>query len=230
MILSGSFSVRNLVGPGNFLAFQIFIQKNLAVRTFVRNFFGFFNFQTGKNPAGELSIPKFLRFSKFAPKIFRPGKFRGQKKFRFSDSMAYTLVEDLRRGSELVAELTPFFPTFAPTFFGFFNFRPEKFWILEISNQKKSGQKNFVAKKIRAYELSRQNFLAGKNFGPPGHNAIGRKNFWGICKLRRQHPPLNGVLPTFTMIVRKFLGAKVCTPLNFVARKISRRKKHMSIW
>ena len=64
--------------PQNFLAFRIFIQKYLAVRTFVRNFFGFFNFQTEKI-AGKLSVQKFSGNKNFMPndrvrsarKIFR---------------------------------------------------------------------------------------------------------------------------------------------------------------
>ncbi|MFA7694606.1 MAG: hypothetical protein WCX63_03625 [Methanoregula sp.] len=55
----------------NFPAFQIFIQKIIAVRTFARNFFEFSNFQTRKKTADEISIQKFLGFFTFAPKIFR---------------------------------------------------------------------------------------------------------------------------------------------------------------
>jgi len=62
-----------------FPAFFIFVRKNPAARTFARIFFGFSNFQTKKKLAGEISIQNFLRFPTFAPKIFRPGKFRGKK-------------------------------------------------------------------------------------------------------------------------------------------------------
>jgi len=54
----------------NFPAFWIFVRKNPGVRTFARNFFGFFRFQTGKNPAGKISSQKFLGFSTFNRKFF----------------------------------------------------------------------------------------------------------------------------------------------------------------
>jgi len=83
-------------------------------------------------------------------------KFRGKKKYGISDPGAGTASQDLRRRSELVVQLTPFFPTFAPTFFGIFNFQPEFFWDFQISSRKKSGKKNFAAKKS-----GRSNFRAG---------------------------------------------------------------------
>ncbi|MGA9085548.1 MAG: hypothetical protein ACLQMU_07385 [Methanoregula sp.] len=57
----------------------------------------------------------------------------------------------------------------------FRNFKPEKI-----------RPKKFRGKKIRLYERSRQNFLAGKNFKPHGHNAIGRKNFRDTLSFRRK--------------------------------------------
>jgi len=142
--------------PQNFPAILIFLQKNPGVQTFARNFFGFFNFQTGKNLAGKISIQIFLRFPTFDRKFFWFLKFRGKKKYGISDPGAGTASQDLRRRSELVVQLTPFFPTFAPTFFGIFNFQPEFFWDFQISSRKKSGKKNFAAKKS-----GRSNFRAG---------------------------------------------------------------------
>jgi len=55
------------------------------------------------------------------------------------------------------------FSTFDRKNFGFWKFQTKKIW-----------PKKFHGKKIRLYELSFQNFLAGKNFGPHGHDAIGR--------------------------------------------------------
>ena len=126
-MLSGLSPNSNPMAPKIFPAIWIFVRKNLAVQTFVRNFFGFFRFRTGKNPAGKISRQLFLRFSTFAPKIFRFLKFHGQKKFGFSDPIPPAMEYDLRRGSESVAELTTFFPTFAPTFFGFFKFQSKNF-------------------------------------------------------------------------------------------------------
>ena len=74
--------------PQVFPAIWIFVRKNPGVQTFARNFFGDFIFRTGEKPAGKISRQLFLQFSTFAPKIFRPGKFRGQKKYGLPDSMA----------------------------------------------------------------------------------------------------------------------------------------------
>jgi len=75
----------------------------------------------------KISTGNFLRFSTFAAKFFRQKKFRGQKKCGFPDAMASVPENGLRRWCQSVAKLTTFFPTFAPTFFYFFNFRPENF-------------------------------------------------------------------------------------------------------
>ena len=88
--------------PQVFPAIWIFVRKNPGVQTFARNFFGDFIFRTGEKPAGKISRQLFLRFSTFAPKIFRPGKFRGQKKYGFSAAPAWAADRDLRRRSELV--------------------------------------------------------------------------------------------------------------------------------
>jgi hypothetical protein len=80
--------------------------------------------------------------------------------YAVSDSMPLAMEYDLRRGSELVTELTTFFPTFAPKIFGFFNFRPENFPVFKISSRKILAGKTFVAKKS-----GRTNFQAG-NFWP----------------------------------------------------------------
>jgi len=101
-----------------------------------------------------------LRFSTFDRKIFRFLKFRGQKKYGFSDPGDGSVSQDLRRGSESVAELTPFFPTFAPTFFGFFKFQSKNFWDFQISGRKILAGKTFAAKKS-----GRTNFQT-KNFWP----------------------------------------------------------------
>jgi hypothetical protein len=67
--------------------------ENLCVS---KNFSGNFDFSPEKSGpfellAGKISIQIFLRFSTFGPKIFRPGKFRGQKKYGFPDLMAQAL-------------------------------------------------------------------------------------------------------------------------------------------
>jgi hypothetical protein len=97
------FSCKIPISSKLFPAIFIFVRKNSAARTFARNFFGFFNFQTGKNPAGEVSFQNFLRFSTFNRKFFWFFKFRGKKKSVFSDSGAGSVSQDLRRRSELVA-------------------------------------------------------------------------------------------------------------------------------
>jgi hypothetical protein len=70
---------------------------------------------------------KIQDFFTFAPKIFGPANFRpeffwnfqlsNRKKFPKTPIPGDSIQVDLRRRGELVAELTPFFPTFAPTFF-----------------------------------------------------------------------------------------------------------------
>jgi len=111
----------------NFPVIWIFVRKNSGVQSFVRNFFEFFRFRIGKNQAGKISRQLFLRFSTFNRKNFRFLKFHGQKKFGFFDPSTGSVSRDLRRGSESVAKLTPFFPTFKPDFFGFFNFQSKNF-------------------------------------------------------------------------------------------------------
>jgi len=86
----------------NFSANFDFCPENLAVQTFVRNFIVFFNFQTGKNLAEKISRQLFLRFSTFAPKIFRQKNFHGQKKYGFSGPGAGSVLDGLRRRRELV--------------------------------------------------------------------------------------------------------------------------------
>jgi len=76
----------------------------------------------------------FCDFQLSTGKFFWFLKFRGQKKFGFSDPNAGSVSQDLRRKRKLVTELTPFFPTFAPDFFGIFNFQPEFFSVFKISN------------------------------------------------------------------------------------------------
>jgi hypothetical protein len=119
------FPIRNFPVHKIFPAILLFVRKNLIVQTFVRNFFGFFRFRTGKNLAGEISIRNFLRFSTFDWKILRLLKFHGQKKSVFSDASAGPVSQDLRRRSELVAELTIFFSTFNRKYFWFFRFRSD---------------------------------------------------------------------------------------------------------
>jgi len=131
------------------------LQKNPGVRTFGRNFFGIFNFQ-----------PEKIRPENFRTKFFRQKKFRGQKKYGFPDSMACIPENGLRRRVELVVEPTPLFPTFAPTFFSFFNFRPENFPVFQISSRKNLARK-----------LSNRKFLPRKNFRPYERDVIGRIHF-----------------------------------------------------
>ena len=141
-----TFSRPTPIRPKIFPAIFISVRKNTDVQTFVRNFFGFFRFQTGKSTAVKISVQHFLRFSTFAAKFFRQKKFRGQKKYGFPDSMACIPENGLRRRVELVVEPTPLFPTFVPTFFSFFNFRPENFPVFQISSRKKSGSQTFNPK------------------------------------------------------------------------------------
>jgi hypothetical protein len=74
-MLSGLFPNSNPIAPKIFPAIWIFVRKNLAVQTFIRNFFGFFRFRTGKKLAEKISRQLFLRFSTFDRKIFRFLKF-----------------------------------------------------------------------------------------------------------------------------------------------------------
>jgi len=92
---------------------------------------------------------------------------------------------------------------------------PEFFPPESICIQRNSGVPDFRPKKSGQYQLSRQKFLAGKNFEPYGHDAIGPENFRGNCTLRRQHPPNGGVLPTFAVIVRDFFARKFVRLKNF---------------
>ena len=160
---------------GSFFAKNSFVSRKFPARSYFRA--GFFW-------PGELSFQTFFRFSTFMEKISRSGKFHGQKKYGFSGPPVHALMESLRRGSKCVAEFKPFFPTFVPVFFGFFEFQPENFPVFQISNRKKSGQKNFAAKKIRPYNCSGQKYSAGKNFGSYGRDVIGWKMF-----RRKSHPP-----------------------------------------
>jgi hypothetical protein len=157
-MLSGLTPTWSPLAPKIFPAIWIFVRKILAVQTFVRNFFGFFRFRTGKNLAEKISRQLFLRFSTFAPKIFRQKNFHGQKKYGFSDPGVGSVSQDLRRGIESVAELTPFFPTFAPTFFGFFNFQSKNFLDFQISSRKILAGKTFAAKKSGCTNFQTKNF------------------------------------------------------------------------
>ncbi|MGA9087335.1 MAG: hypothetical protein WB284_11565, partial [Methanoregula sp.] len=127
--------------PEKFPVFQLSNQKKYGRKNFNPKSFPSFNFRGKDFPAREISRPK---------------------KDGFSDPMTQAMPRDLRRNSELVAELTPFFSTFAPDFFGFFNFQPENFLVFQISNRKKSGQKNFAAKTIRPYNFRAEHFWPEK--------------------------------------------------------------------
>ena len=133
------FFARNSFVSRKFSTFRIIHSKFPARSPFRAGFFW----------PGELSFQKFFRFSIFMAKIFQPGKFHDKKQYGLSAPTVRALEESLRWGSECVAEFKPFFPTFVPVFFRFFEFRPENFPVFQISNRKKSGQKNFAAKKIR---------------------------------------------------------------------------------
>jgi len=148
-----------------FPAILIFIQKNPGVRTFIRNFFGSFRFQTGKNPAGKFSVQNFSGKKKFAAK----------KKYGFSDSLSCVPGNDLRRRSELVRELTSFFQLSRQLFLKILTFNPKFFAFF-----------NFQAKKNPAKRISGRKFLAGKNFRPCGQEQIGRKIFFSPRPVRRK--------------------------------------------
>jgi len=114
------------------------------------------------------SKPEKLRPEKFQSKNFyifqlsrhkfSGKKFHGQKKYGFPYSITCIPETDLRRWCQSVAKLTPFFPTFAPDFFSFFNFQPENFPVFQISNRIKSGAKTFAAKKIVYTNFRAENF------------------------------------------------------------------------
>ena len=128
--------------------------KFSGISNFYPEKFGRPDFRSEKFPGFQLSnqkksggifSPTFFGISNFRAENFSAREISQPKKVRFFDPMTQAMPRDLRRGSELVAELTPFFQLFAPTFFGFFNFRPENFSVFQISSWKKSGQKNFAA-------------------------------------------------------------------------------------
>jgi len=108
----------------------------MAGQTFDRNFFGIFNFRTGKNLAGKISIQKFLQFSTFAAKIFRQKIFHGQKEYAVSDPYPRLCLK-IYDGSHQVLRIVSAvfqlsrrifleFSTFNRKFFWFFRFRAEK--------------------------------------------------------------------------------------------------------
>jgi hypothetical protein len=107
-----------------------------------------------------------LGISTFAPKIFEPANFRPEffwhfqlsswKKFPETQIPKDPVAAGLRRGRELVTELTPLFPTFAPTFFLFFNFQPENFPVFQISNRNFFRPGTFNPKKFGLPEFQRE--------------------------------------------------------------------------
>ncbi|MGP8254155.1 MAG: hypothetical protein ACLQMU_00530 [Methanoregula sp.] len=134
--------------------------------------------------------------------------------------MTQAMSRDLRRNSELVAELTPFFPTFTPDFFGFFNFRTGNFFGFSNFEPEKIRPKKFRGKNDPAVQLSGRTFLAGKIFVPYERNVIGRNFSGGMLPLRCE---TRGYERFFRLSRRSFW--------NFWARKPVQRNnfRHESI-
>ena len=122
-----------------------------------------FRFCSQNFSAVTISSGKFFGFSNFRAKIFwiRPTfdwKFFGFFKFRTEKNsqnlrLGRFCYNRFTAGSESVAELTPFFPTFAANIFGIFNFQPENFPFFNFRAEIfRPG--NFQSKKIRAAGIS----------------------------------------------------------------------------
>src|SRR5208337_4437542 len=77
-------------------------------------------------PAYRISIQNFLRFSTFAAKIFRPGKFRVQKKSGFRSSYPRPPYESYDEGSKILRIVSAFFQLLRRIFLDFSTFEPEK--------------------------------------------------------------------------------------------------------
>jgi len=100
-------------------------------------FFRQFSFPSGKIRAYKLSSGIFLDFSDFNPKIFAIFNFRSKnfpaKRISRPEKLRVSGCHGLSSGERFTTEkrvgcvTNTFFPTFAPTFFSFFNFRPENF-------------------------------------------------------------------------------------------------------
>jgi|GEM_PF-7110871 hypothetical protein len=135
-------------GRGSFPATAQSAQKFLGHFRILPELFSVFYISTGKN----------LGFLTFAPKIFGPGNFRpeffwifqlsNRKKFPETQIPEDPAPTGLRRRSELVTELTPFFQLSRQLFFNFstFNrkiFRPGTF------GPKKSGRPEFQRERAR---------------------------------------------------------------------------------
>jgi len=100
---------------------------------FCRNFFWVFKISTGKILGFLTFAPKFLAPGNFQPEFFWDFQLSSRKKFLKTRNTGTSIQAGLRRGRELVTELTPFFPTFAPTFFKIFNFQSKIFPAFQIS-------------------------------------------------------------------------------------------------
>jgi hypothetical protein len=76
---------------------------------------------------------------------------------------------DLRRWRQSVVKLTTFFPTFAPTFFLFFNFQSKNFWDFQLSNRKKFAVPTFAAKFFgrKKFQIVQTGTDRPENFLPP---------------------------------------------------------------
>ncbi len=126
----------------------------------------FWNFQISnqKKSGRKTFAPKIFRIFNFRPENFPVFQISRQKKVRVFPSRSrvpvagFTTVVSVscqtdNLFSNFRANFFFLFSTFNPKFFRIFNFRAEKNW---------------------SYQLSRQKFLAGKNFKPYGQDAIGR--------------------------------------------------------
>ena len=128
-----------------FRKFPVLFPKFYGRNNFVRKIFWIF----------QLSRQNFLDRPTFDRKFFGFFKFRTEKNSQKSQIRGRSCYGRFTAGSESVAELTPFFPTFAAKIFGIFNFQPENFPVFQLSsrkffrpgtfNPKKSGGRNFSA-------------------------------------------------------------------------------------
>src|SRR5208337_4732961 len=98
-------------------------------------------------PAYRISIQNFLRFSTFAAKIFRPGKFRVQKKSGFRSSYPRPPYESYDEGSKILRIVSAFFQLLRRIFLDFSTFEPEK-----IRPEKFRGKKDPAGKIFEPYE------------------------------------------------------------------------------
>ena len=113
---------------------------------FRENFSGRFCFCSQDFLAGNISTGTILDFPDFEPEIFGPANFRPDffwifqlsnrkkvQKISFPESIRIII---LQRWQIPIFKRGSFFPTFAPNFFGFFNFQSKNFPAFQLSSRK----------------------------------------------------------------------------------------------